>query len=99
MATAMHQGVFFWYKVESPSNFSFFLVPAQSSSMMSDTVDAIALSLKASDGRGGIDSNDISRLTKQQIFIPISINELEHHLNHGIHVLVIVSSAKSFLVV
>ena len=98
MATAMHQCVFFWDKFDSPSNFSFFLVPAQSSSMMSDTVDAIALSLKASDGRGGIDSDDIRRLTKQRIFIPISINELEHHLNHGIHVLVIVFSDKSFLV-
>ena len=98
MATAMHQGVFFWDRVDNPSNFSFFLVPAQSSSMMSDTMDSIALSLKSSDGRGGIDIDDIRRLTKQKIFVPTSINELEHHLNHGIHVLVIVFSADSFLV-
>ena len=88
MATVMHQCVFFWGRVDNPSNFSFFLVPAQSSSMMSDTMDSIALSLKSSDGRGGIDIDDIRRLTKQKVFVPTSINELEHHLNHGIHVLV-----------
>ena len=64
MATAIHAGFLFWDKQDTPSNFSFFLVPPQSSRMMSDTSDAIALSLKSSDGRGGIDSDDIRRLTK-----------------------------------
>ena len=66
--------------------------------MMSDTADSIALSLKSSDGRGGIDSDDIRRLTKQKIFIPTTINELEHHFNHGLHILCIIFGADSFLV-
>ena len=59
LATAIWSGVMFWDRQDNPSNFSFFLVPAQSASMMSDTADNIALSLKTSDGRGGIDSDDI----------------------------------------
>ena len=67
--------------------------------MMSDTADAITLSLKSSDGRGGIDSEDIRRLTKQKIFIYISINELEHHINHGLHILTVIVVENSFIVV
>ena len=66
---------------------------------MSDTADNIALSLKTSDGRGGIDSDDIRRLTKQKIYIPMTINELEHHLNHGIHILAIILSEDCFLII
>ena len=98
LATAIWSGVVFWDRQDSPSNFSFFLVPAQSASMVSDTADTIALSLKSSDGRGGIDSEDIRRLTKQKVYIPVSINELEHHLNHGIHILAIIFGILSFLV-
>ena len=66
--------------------------------MVSDTADTIALSLKTSDGRGGIDSDDIRRLTKQKVYIPTTINELEHHLNHGIHILAIVFGPLCFKV-
>ena len=66
--------------------------------MMSDTSDAIALSLKSSDGRGGIDSDDIRRLTKQKIFIPMTINELEHHINHGLHILSIILNCLSYII-
>ena len=72
------------------------LVPAQSSSMIPDSADNIALSLKTSDRRGGIDSNDIRRLAKQNICIPIIIHELEHHLNHGIHILSIICDENCF---
>ena len=66
---------------------------------MSDTADSIALSLKSSsDGRGGIDSDDIKRLTKQKIFIPTTINDLEHHLNHAIHILALVLYKEAFVV-
>ena len=98
MATAIHAGFLFWEKQDTPSNFSFFLVPPQQSNMMSDTADSIALSLKSSDGRGGIDSDDIRRLTKQKIFIPTTINELEHHLNHGLHILHILCGRHSYIV-
>ena len=98
MATAIHTGVLFWERQDTPSNFSFFLVPPQSSNMMSDTADSIALSLKSSDGRGGIDSDDIRRLTKQKIFIPFSINELEHHINHGLHILAIIVGGNAWLI-
>ena len=98
MATAIHAGFLFWYKQDTPSNFSFFLVPPQSSSMMSNTSDAIALSLKSSDGRGGINSDDIRRLTKQKIFIPMTINELEHHINHGLHILIIILHCLSYII-
>ena len=98
MATAIHAGFLFWEKQDTPTNFSFFLVPPQSSNMMSNTADTIALSLKSSDGRGGIDSDDIRRLTKQKIFIPTSINELEHHLNHGLHILNIILGIQSYIV-
>ena len=68
--------------------------------MVLDTSDNIALSLslslKISDGRGGIDSEDIRRLTRQKIVIPTSISELEHHLNHDIHILAIMTCQKSF---
>ena len=66
LATAIWSGVMFWERQDNPSNFSFFLVIAQSASMMSDTADNIALSLKTSDGRGGIDSNDIRRLKNKK---------------------------------
>jgi hypothetical protein len=66
--------------------------------MMSDTVDSIILSLKSSDGRGGINSNDIRRLTKQKIFIPTTINKLEHHINHGLHILNVILGNSSFIV-
>ena len=95
----MHQGIFFWDRADNPSSFSFILVSAQSSGMMSDTAYTIALSLKTSDRRGGIDSDDIRCLTKQKIFMPTTINELEHHINHGIHVLNIVFGILSFLIV
>ena len=66
--------------------------------MMSDIADIIALSLKTSDGRGGINSNAIRCLTKKHIFIPTSMNELEHHLNHGLHILNVILGIKSFIV-
>jgi hypothetical protein len=98
LATAMYSGYFFWDTMGTPSNFSLFLVPPESGATVSDTADSIALSLKSSDGRGGIDSEDIKRLTKQKIFIPTTINELEHHLNNAIHILSIVFHKEAFLV-
>ena len=98
LTTAIWSGVVFWDHLGTPSNFSLFLIPPQSSNQISDTADTIALSLKASDSRGGIDSDDIRRLTKQKIFIPTSINELEHHINHGLHILAIVFCVTSYLV-
>ena len=74
LVTALHTWVLFCDRKDTPFNFSFFLVPPQSSNMMSDTADFIALSLEASDGRGGIDSDGIRRLTKQKIYIPTTIN-------------------------
>ena len=88
----------FWKCHDNPTNLLFFLVPAQSSSMIPDSADNIALSLKTSDRRGGIDSDDIRRLTKQKIYIPTTINELEHHLNHGIHILAIIMAQDCFLI-
>lgn len=73
MATVIHTGIIFWEQHETPSNFSFFLISLQSSNMMSDTVDTIALSLKAFDGHICIDSEDIHHLKKHNIFIPTSI--------------------------
>ena len=67
-------------------------------SIMSHVPHTIILSLNSSDGRGGIDSNNICLLTKQQIYLPTSINELEHHLNHGIHVLSLFLGIMSFVV-
>ena len=78
-------------------HFSLFLVPAQSLNVLSDTSYVIALSLKSSDGRGGIDSNDIRSLTKQNMYVLTSINELEHHVNHGIHILSIILGNKASL--
>ena len=98
LTTALHTGVLFWDRQDTPSNFSFFLVPPQSSNMMSNTVDSIALSLETSDGRGGIDSEDIRCLTKQNIYIPTTINELEHHINHGLHILALLCRKSSYLV-
>ena len=98
LVTAIWSGCVFWDRLDSPSNFSFFLVPAQSASMVSDTADTIALSLKTSDGRGGIDSDDIRRLTKQKVYIPTTINKIKHHLNHGIHILAIVFGPLCFKV-
>ena len=98
LATAAHAGVLFWEDTDRPSNFSFFLVPPQSSNMLSDTADIIALTLKQSDGRGGIDGDDIRRLTKQKIYLPATINELEHHINHGVHILSVIFSERSFIV-
>ena len=66
--------------------------------MVSDTTGTIALSLKTSDGRGAIDSDDIRCLTKQKVYIPTIINELEHRLNHSIHILAIVLSPLCFKV-
>ena len=66
--------------------------------MMPDTVDFIALSLKVSDGRGGIDSDGIHRLLKQKICISTLINELEHHINHGLHNLAVVVGKISYIV-
>ena len=43
LSTAVRSGVLFWDSTECPSNFSFFLVPVRSSSMVSDTADIIAL--------------------------------------------------------
>ena len=90
LCTAMYSAYFFWDSMGAPSNFSLFLVPPESGATVSDTADSIALSLKSSDGRGGIDSDDIKRLTKQSIFIPTTITDLMHHLTHEIHLLAIV---------
>ena len=98
LCTAMYSAYFFWDSMGSPSNFSLFLVPPETGATVSDTADSIALSLKASDSRGGIDSDDIKRLTKQSIFIPTTITDLMHHLTHGIHILAIVFDKESFLV-
>ena len=98
LTTALHTGVLFWDRQDTPSNFSFFLVPPQSSNMMSNTADSIALSLETSDDRGGIDSEDIRCLTKQNIYIPTTINELEHHINHGLHILALLCRKSSYLV-
>ena len=49
-------------------------------------------------GRGGIDNDDIKRLTKEKIFIPTTINDLEYHLNHAIHILVLVLDKDAFIV-
>jgi len=98
LVTAVWAGIVFWDRQDSPSNFSFFFVPAQSASMISDTADVISLSLKTSDSREGMDSEDIRRLTKQKVYIPISIYKLEHHVNHGIHLLRIFFGAMSFLI-
>ena len=98
LCTAMYSAYFFWDSMGAPSNFSLFLVPPESGATVSDTADSIALSLKSSDGRGGIDSDDIKRLTKQSIFIPTTITDLMHHLTHGIHLLAIVFDKESYLV-
>ena len=98
MATAIYSGVMFWNQIDSPSNFSYFLMLAQSSSTVTDTADIIALSLKSADGRGGIDKEDIIRLTKQKVYIPMRTNELEHHINHGVHLLSILFGKDSFIV-
>ena len=98
LATALHTGVLFWDRQENPSNFSFFLVPPQSSNMMSDATDSITLSLETSDGRVGIDSEDIHSLTKQKIHIPTTINELEHHINHGLHILALLCRKSSYII-
>ena len=88
MTTAIHTFLFyFWERQDTPSNFSFFLVPPQSSNMISDTADAIALSIKTSDSCGGIDTDNIHRLTKIYIFIPTNTNELEYHINHCLYIL------------
>ena len=68
MAMAIHTDVLFWERQDTPSDFSFCLFPPQSSNMMSDTADVIAPSLKTSDGRGGIDSDNIRHLTKKDIY-------------------------------
>ena len=43
LSTAVRSGVLFWDSTECPSNFSFFLVPVRSSSIVSDTADIVAL--------------------------------------------------------
>ena len=55
-------------------NFSLFLLHSESGSTVSDTADAIVLSLKSNDGRGGIDGDDIRWLIKQKIATPTLIN-------------------------
>ena len=46
-----------------------------------------------------MDSEDIRCLTKQKLYIPTSIYELEHHANHGIHFLCIFFGSTSFLII
>ena len=98
VATSLYSAYFFWDSMGTPSNFSLFLVPPESGSTVTDTADSIALSLKTSDGRGGIDGEDIKRLTKQKIFIPTNISDLMHHINHAIRILAIVFDKESYLV-
>ena len=90
LVTVIWLGVVFWDRQDNPSNFSFSLIPAQTASMISDTADNIALSLKASDSRGGIDSDDIRRLIRHHIFLLMQKKQYEHHLNHRMHVLCII---------
>ena len=45
-----------------------------------------------------MDSEDIRYLAKQKVYIPTSIYELEHHVNHDIHLLFIFFGATSFLI-
>ena len=59
IATALYSGYFFWDTLGTPSNFSLFLLLPESGATVSDTADSIAFSLKSSDRRGGIDSDDI----------------------------------------
>ena len=51
MIISIYVGLLFWNHMDTPSNFSFFLVLLQSSNMISDIVDTISLYLKSSDGR------------------------------------------------
>ena len=81
-----------------PSIFSLFLILSESGNTVSDTVDTTLQSLKSNNGRGGINGDNIWRLTKQKIFIPTPIHELEHHLNHGIHIIAVICTSKSYLV-
>ena len=97
-ATVIYSGVMFLDQIDSPSNFSYFLMPAQSSSMVTNTANIITLSLKSANGRGRIDKEDIIRLTKQKVYILMRTNELEHHINHGIHLLSILFGEDSFIV-
>ena len=54
--------------------------------------------LKVLNGRRVIDRDDIRRLTKQKIFIPTNISELEYHLNNATNTMAIVLDENSFLV-
>ena len=81
-----------------PSNFSLALILSESGNTVSDTVDTTPQSLKSNNGRGGINGGSIWRLTKQKIFIPTPSHELEHHLNHGIHIIAVICTSKSYLV-
>lgn len=61
--------------------------------------DAIALSLKYSDSHGGINGDDICSLTRHKIFIHVTITELEHHINHGLHILTMIVGSSIIIVI
>lgn len=96
--TATHIGVTFWECLNTTWNFSLSFVSAQSYSMMSNAANTITISLKISDERSSIDSEDINRLTEQKTYIPTTITNLKHLLNHGIHILSITFRNKSFII-
>ena len=70
----------------------------QVSNILSDTVDVIALQLKSSNIYGGIDTNNAHRLTKQTIYLLMSVPDLEHHINHEIHLITIIFFCSAFCV-
>ena len=66
---------------------------------MSNIVEFFVLSLNSSADLGGIGSNDIRRLPKRKMYIPTRINDIEHHINHGLHILIVIVGDTSFIII
>ena len=54
--------------------------------------------LNSSNVCGGIDANNAHRLTKQTIYLLMSVPDLEHHINHEIHLLALIFFCSAFCV-
>lgn len=79
--TALYTGKFLRERSDSPSNFSFFLVPKLKPLSSGFSEKAMILQLKTSQGKGWSD-NDLKEAVKQGIITPTSQDEFRHQLKN-----------------
>jgi len=81
LVSALYTGKFIREREDSPSNFSFFMVPKLKPLSSGFAEQAMILQLKATQGKGWSDS-DLKEAVKQGIVTPTSPNELQYQLQN-----------------